>query len=80
MVYYPYSYSISINTQCIAGENLMVWWYNPHNGMAYFNGGFPNKGIFSLLWDKRLRKGMGGPDWVLVIDDAAKNYSDPGGK
>ncbi|MDX2247316.1 MAG: glycoside hydrolase family 140 protein [Bacteroidia bacterium] len=80
MVYYPYPYSISINTQCIAGENLKVWWYNPRNGMSFFNGVFPNTGTFSLPWGKRLRKDMGGPDWVLVIDDAAKEYGKPGEK
>lgn len=78
MVYYPYPYAVNINTALIAGDSLNIWWYNPRNGKARFVGLMPNRGTFTMPWDQKPKKEMGGPDWVLVIDDAGKNYGEPG--
>ena len=78
MVYYPSPYRVSIQTSAIVGKSIKAWWYDPREGLAYFIGEFPNTGTFQVPWNHRLRKGMGGPDWVLVIDDAEKDYAPPG--
>lgn len=78
MIYYPSPYKVKVNTSFISGDRLNAWWYSPRSGMAYPLGTTENTGTFELPWEKRLRKGMGGPDWVLVIDDASKGYGPPG--
>lgn len=78
MIYYPSPYKITVNTTALAGERMKAWWYDPREGLAYLIGVFPNEGTFELPRNQRLRKGMGGPDWVLVIDDADKGYAAPG--
>ncbi|MEZ4824936.1 MAG: DUF4038 domain-containing protein [Bacteroidia bacterium] len=78
MIYYPYPYNVKVDTRVIAGEALNAWWYNPRNGESVFIDKFFNKGDFTLPWDNGIKKEMGGPDWVLVIDDASRGYSPPG--
>ena len=80
MVYSPVFRNIRVNTSAIAGEHLRTWWYDPQNGLAYPLGEFENTGEYSPGGNERIQEGMGGPDWVLVIDDAAQNYPPPGEK
>ncbi|MEL6650055.1 MAG: glycoside hydrolase family 140 protein, partial [Bacteroidota bacterium] len=78
MVYYPYFYRVKINTESIPGKELHIWWYSPRDGIAYSLGKYDNEGTFSLPWGRMITPGMGGSDWVLVIDDASKGYGPPG--
>ncbi|MDD6209266.1 MAG: glycoside hydrolase family 140 protein [Bacteroidales bacterium] len=79
MVYTPIvNGNISIRTGVIASKQLSVWLFNPRSGIAYPLGVCENKGSFSLPWEWRIREEMGGPDWVIVIDDAQKHYPAPG--
>ena len=79
MVYLPYYRSFKINTSVISGEKLKVWWYNPQNGQAFLQGVIENSGEFSFSnWEDLIKEGQGGPDWVVVIDDAAVAYEAPG--
>jgi hypothetical protein len=78
MVYYAYLNNTPIKTDCILHETLRAWWYNPRNGEAILIGELLNKGSFSIPWSKRITEDEIGPDWVLVIDDASKNYPAPG--
>lgn len=57
---------------------LRAWWYDPRSGDAYPLGNFENGGSFSPSWEHRIRREMGGPDWVLVVDDATQDYPPPG--
>jgi hypothetical protein len=57
----------------IKGEVLHAYWYDPRNGKTTDIGNIKNEG------EKKFdppSKGYG-HDWVLVIDDAAKNYKLP---
>ncbi|PHQ59302.1 MAG: hypothetical protein COC08_08960 [Maribacter sp.] len=74
MVYLPVIKNFKINTTVISGKKIKVWWFNPRNGIAFFQGEYDNTGTFSQIWGNRIDKNMGGPDWVLVIDDATKKY------
>jgi hypothetical protein len=79
MVYLPLFRSLSIDTSVIAGEKLKVWWFNPRNGQAFLQSEIENSAAFSFSnWDHIIKEGQGGPDWVVVIDDAAAAYPTPG--
>ena len=51
---------------------VKAWWYDPRNGHAHFAGEFTNQGAQSFT------SPLGGPDWVLVLDEAAQNFPPPG--
>ena len=79
MAYTPYYKSFKINTSVIPGSLLKVWWYNPQTGHAYPQGIIENDGTLEFSnWNTLIREGMGGPDWVVVIDDALAGYKAPG--
>ena len=79
MVYLPYYKSFRINTGVIRGDRLKTWWYNPQTGEAIPQATINNSGEFNFTnWQTLIKEGQGGPDWVVVIDDAAAGYDAPG--
>lgn len=74
MVYIPYGRKTSVNTSKIKSAKLKAWWFNPRDGGAIPIGEFDNTGKKEFTPGSVGR----GSDWVLVIDDAAKNYPGPG--
>ncbi len=68
----------TINTSVIASKNIRVWLYDPRNGLAYFLGEQANTGSYNIASHNPIKKHMGGPDWVFVIDGAESNYLAPG--
>jgi hypothetical protein len=79
MVYLPMSRELEIDTSVIAGERLRAWWFDPRTGEARSIGETRNTGRYRRPAEQRTRREWGGPDWVLVIDDAAAGYPPPGG-
>jgi hypothetical protein len=77
MVYTPTARFPKINTTVFAGKRLRAWWFDPREGIAYSLGEVENKGTYEPGWNHQPWK-PGAADWVLVIDDAAKNYPPPG--
>lgn len=64
----------TVNLGKISGATLTAHWYNPRNGAALPLGSVENKGtkVFTP-------PGIGfGADWVLVLDDASRNFPKPG--
>ncbi|MCB0137449.1 MAG: hypothetical protein KDD75_20265, partial [Caldilineaceae bacterium] len=55
-----------------AGETIRAWWYNPRTGGATEIGRFAAAGQLTF------QPPIDGPDWVLVIDDAAADFGKPG--
>ena len=79
MVYLPYYKSFKINTGVIAGSKLKIWWYDPQTGHAFPQATIDNSGEFSFAnWETLIKEGQGGPDWVVVIDDASAGFEPPG--
>ena len=79
MAYLPYIRGAELNTGIINGDTLKIWWFNPQNGYAFPRGLFENTGTYKVdNWTTPFREGDGGPDWVLVIDDASAGYAAPG--
>ena len=64
---------MTVNMQKISGTEVTAFWYNPKNGETKDAGRFANKGQQAFT-----APATGyGQDWVLVLDDASKNYSLP---
>jgi hypothetical protein len=74
MVYVPVGRSFTVAMDKVSGPKVKAWWFNPRDGKATVIGEFPNTGrrrftppdVGELL------------DWVLVLDDEAKNFPEPG--
>jgi hypothetical protein len=66
MAYLPTSRSVTVEMGKVSGSEAMAWWFNPRTGESSKAGKFPTTG----------RKQFSPPaegDWVLVLDDAARN-------
>jgi hypothetical protein len=74
MVYAPVGRKFKVRMDVIRGETVKAWWYNPRTGAATPIGQFPNRGEREFISPDPGEH----LDWVLVLDDAAKNYPAPG--
>jgi hypothetical protein len=74
MVYAPAGRPFRVRMDKITGGRVKAWWFNPRNGAATLIGVFPNTG------DREFTPPDPGEnlDWVLVLDDATKNFAAPG--
>ncbi|MEX2231133.1 MAG: glycoside hydrolase family 140 protein [Cyclobacteriaceae bacterium] len=73
-VYSAQGKKFTVNTNKISGKELITHWYNPKNGEIKEVGKFTKK----PQQDFTPPTTGYGHDWVLVIDDVAKNYEVPG--
>lgn len=75
MVYAPIGRKFSVKTSKLTGAKIVAWWFNPRNGQATRIAEFANDRA-----DREFTPPDAGEmlDWVLVLDDAAKNYGVPG--
>ena len=74
MVYAPIGRSFDVAMSKVSGPKVKAWWFNPRDGKATAIGTFANAGT------KRFTPPDAGEllDWVLVLDDEAKNFPEPG--
>jgi len=73
MVYLPYGQTTTISIKKLNAKKLRGWWFNPRDGRTISIGDFENSGEKEF---KPTSIGRGS-DWVLIIDDASKNYPNP---
>ena len=71
IAYMPTSRTITVEMAKIAGNQVKGWWFNPRSGEASDAGLFPARGTHDFT-------PPGEGDWVLVLDDAEKNFPKPG--
>lgn len=71
-VYLPVGNEVELNLHRLTGRQLIGYWYDPRNGTSRCIGKFENTGRMCFT------PPQGGPDWVLVLDDAAAQYPTPG--
>ena len=71
LIYLPENKSITINLKPVSGKEKNLYWFDPRTGRATF---LQKTNAASL----RLAPPPGGPDWVLVMDDASANFKPPG--
>ena len=76
---YAFIYSASgkpftVDLDKLSGERLRASWYDPRDGTSTVLGTFPRGG------DREFRPPSQGKglDWVLILDEEAKGYSEPG--
>jgi hypothetical protein len=71
-VYSSEGIKFTLNPDKITGKEISARWYNPKNGEVQEIGRFPKK-------SKEFAPPSSGygEDWVLIVDDAAKNYQSP---
>lgn len=73
-VYIPLPKSVTINLDKISGNKVRAWWYDPRTGKADLIGEFKK--------DKERTftppSGDNETDWILVLDDAGKDFLPPG--
>jgi len=74
MVYAPVGRKFTVRMDVISGKEVVAWWFNPRNGQAIKIGKFENSGIREFLPPTPGEK----LDWILVLDDANKNFNEPG--
>lgn len=76
MVYAPVGRGFKVRMNKITGPKVNAWWFNPRTGEAALIGQFAN------LDEREFTPPNPGEslDWVLVLDDASKEYPTPGVK
>ncbi len=75
-IYLSTGQNITINLGKVTGSEVRGWWYDPRTGKAIHIGKFGNSG--TKAFDAPGTKGRGN-DWILILDDASKNYAAPDG-
>ncbi len=74
MVYAPVGRKFKVHMDKVSGPKVKAWWFNPRNGEATVIGELTNIGEREFTppdYGEKL-------DWVLVLDDASKDYAPPG--
>ena len=74
MVYAPVGRAFTVRLAAVSGQRVRASWFNPRTGAATVIGTFPSTGerTFTPPDPGELL------DWILVLDDAGKNYALPG--
>jgi hypothetical protein len=74
MIYVPIGRKFSVRMGKLSGPTVKAWWYNPRTGEATFINEFPNAGEREFISPNPGEL----IDWVLVLDQASKNFPAPG--
>jgi hypothetical protein len=72
MIYLPENKSLKIDLSKISGATKNVWWFDPRTGKSTYSKSVKGNGTKTFTPPKL------GKDWVLVIDDASKGFTEPG--
>ena len=83
MIYVGDGHPITVALDKLSGDALVAWWYSPRDGRTYDEKGRPTEAPFARLRKAKRRRFVPpshgpGNDWVLVLDDARRNFSPPG--
>jgi hypothetical protein len=72
MVYIPGGErTVAVDASRLSGTRLVAWWFDPRNGSAQRIGTRARAAEMKFTTPP-------GQDWVLVLDDAARKYAEPG--
>jgi hypothetical protein len=73
MIYVPApDQTVTVDTSRLSGKRLKAWWYDPRTGKAA-----AHRGEFPAGGKQEFTSPAEGLDWVLVLDDVAKEYPRP---
>jgi Protein of unknown function (DUF4038)/Putative collagen-binding domain of a collagenase len=73
-VYAPVGRAFRVHMEKIGGPAVTAWWFSPRDGSATRIGQFPNQGQREFTPPDPGES----TDWILVLDQASKNYPPPG--
>jgi hypothetical protein len=73
-IYFPTGWAAEIRLDKIGAEMINAYWFNPCTGEANLIDKIPGKGTKMFTPPS----GGRGNDWILILDDAIKNYKVPG--
>jgi hypothetical protein len=74
LVYIPAAgQPVTVRLDRLAADEVIAWWYDPRTGE---HERVP--GAWSTKGERTFTTPTGGPDWVLVLDDAAQGFTPPG--
>jgi hypothetical protein len=76
-VYVPNGRPVKIDLTKLTGPTLRAWWYDPREGGANPIGEMENKGVQEFAPPAPAKPGAVN-DWVLVLDDASRQFPPPG--
>ncbi len=72
-IYVSVGRTFTVNLGKISDNQIVAYWLDPRNGKVQDLGKFDNKGTKQFT-----PPSLGyGQDWVLILDDASKNYAKP---
>lgn len=74
MAYFPQDATLTLKTERLAGKTIRGWWFNPRDGSVQRLGEFAKAPRQDFSPPTR----SASDDWILVLDDAARNYPAPG--
>lgn len=74
MAYFPQYVEVTFKTERLSGETIRGWWFNPRDGSTRALGEFAKEKLMKFAPPTQSTK----EDWILVLDDAKKNYPPPG--
>jgi hypothetical protein len=73
---------VTVALESLTGTTLKAWWYDTRTGKAQaietFGRALAQGEQGPRIRTREFTPPAGGEDWVLVLDDAAKNYPEPG--
>lgn len=73
-IYFPTGWTAEIILDKLEAKNLNVWWFDPRTGESKLIEKIAGTGIRKFTPPS----GGRGNDWILVLDDASKNFIAPG--
>lgn len=76
-IYIPNGRDVEIDLGRLSGSKIKVWWYDPRDGGANPAGERVAKGIQDFTPPAPAKPGDIN-DWVLVLDDASRQFATPG--
>ncbi|MDB6151804.1 MAG: putative endoglucanase [Chthoniobacteraceae bacterium] len=76
MIYAPVGRPFKVRMDKISGTKVTAWWFDPRTGQSKQIGEFPNTGEHEFIHPDPGEA----LDWVLVLDDASRNFPAPGQK
>jgi hypothetical protein len=75
-IYSAQGRKFAVDLSKLGAAKIKTWWYNPRTGTAADAGTLDGTGTREFACPA---EGFGS-DWVLVLDDASKNFAAPGAK
>jgi Putative collagen-binding domain of a collagenase len=70
VAYLPFGNPIKVQMDKISGKKVKAQWYDPRKGSWASIGEYPNTGAREFSAPSKGKQS----DWVLVLEDASKNY------